>query len=238
MIQPQSSGESEVAITDRYRRAADLPRRLPLFPLRGVLLLPRIGLPLNIFEPRYLALLEDAIAGERMIGIIQPAASDAAEESPPGMSVDLRRVGCAGRITAFQELDDGRYAITLTGICRFEITHEVPTVKQYRLATAGYDRFEHDLEAGAGEAEVDRDTLLETLKRYTESRQLQADWSAIQRAPSESLVNTLSIISPYGPEEKQALLEASDLKTRAELLVALAEMELAAQGGSSGSTLQ
>jgi len=227
-----------VALTDRYRRTADLPRRLPLFPLRGVLLLPRVGLPLNIFEPRYLSMLDDAIAGERMIGIIQPAASAEAVESPAGMSVELRRVGCAGRITAFQEQDDGRCAITLTGICRFEVVSEIPSMKPYRTCTAGYDRFAHDLQPGSGEADVDRDTLLKTLRAYTEARQMQADWSAIQRAQSEALVNTLSIISPYGPEEKQALLEAGDLRTRAELLVALAEMELAAQGGSSGSTLQ
>lgn len=227
-----------MAVTDRYRRTDDLPRRLPLFPLRGVLLLPRVGLPLMIFEPRYLAMLEDAIGGERMIGIIQPAASAEAVESPAGSEVELRRVGCAGRITAFQELEDGRYGVTLTGVCRFEAGHEVASSKPYRTATVSFDRFMQDLQAGAGEADVDRENLLRVLKTYIEVRRLQADWGAIQRAPNESLVNTLAIISPYGPEEKQALLEAADLKTRAEILVALAEMELAAQGGSSGSTLQ
>lgn len=225
-------------VTDRYRRTDDLPRRLPLFPLRGVLLLPRVGLPLMIFEPRYLAMLEDALADDRMIGIVQPAMSAEAVESPQASDVELRRIGCAGRITAFQELDDGRYGITLTGICRFEIEHEVPAEKPYRRALVSFGRFEQDLQAGAGEGDVDRETLLRVLKTYIEVRKLQADWGAIQHAQSESLVNTLSIISPYGPEEKQALLEAADLKTRAELLIALAEMELAAQGGSSGSTLQ
>jgi len=229
-----------VPVTDRYHQTADLPSQLPLFPLRGVLLLPRVGLPLNVFEPRYLAMVEDAIAGDRLIGVVQPSAAEGTLESPEGMDVELRRVGCAGRITAFQELEDGRCYITLTGICRFELGAELAIGKKlYRSAAVRFDRFAHDLQSGAGEEAVDRDNLLRVLKVYTDARKLQADWGAIQRAPSETLVNTLAIISPYGPEEKQALLESADLKARAEILVALAEMELASQGGGTpGSTLQ
>lgn len=222
--------------TDQYQRPQDLPPRLPVFPLRGAILLPRATLPLNIFEPRYLAMLHDTLAGTRLIGIIQPARSGSSEtESPLGKSSPLRSVGCAGRVTSFQELDDGRLAITLTGICRFEVIGEAATPTAYRIASVTYDRFVQDLTQGLGENDVDRAGLLRVLKTYLDQNRLEADWSAIEGASSESLVNALSIMAPYGTEEKQALLEARDLKTRAEVLVALAEMEIAANGGSGGT---
>jgi Lon protease-like protein len=222
---------------DRYRRPADLPARIPVFPLRGVILLPRAALPLNIFEPRYLTMLDDVLAGSRIIGIVQPDRSAGEEESPPGKARALRTVGCAGRITAFQELEDNRLAITLTGIARFELAEETPSAKPYRLYRVSYDRFGEDFKSGAGEDRVDRAKLLEVLKTYLEARGLSADWGAILKASTEFLVNSLSLISPYGPEEKQALLEAADLGVRAEVLTALAEMELAAGEGGSGSSL-
>ena len=226
--------------TDQYQRPQDLPPRLPVFPLRGAILLPRSSLPLNIFEPRYLAMLHDVLAGSRLIGIIQPARSgkpqgDADDESPQGKAVPLRAVGCAGRVSSYQELDDGRLAITLSGICRFEMIGEAATPTAYRIASVSYDKFAADLTQGLGESEVDRAALLRVLRTYLEENRFEADWTAIEQASSESLVNALSIMAPYGSEEKQALLEARDLKTRAEVLVALAEMEIAASGGSGGT---
>ena len=220
-----------------YMKPSDLPPRLPVFPLRGAILLPRATLPLNVFEPRYLAMVNDALAGSRMIGIIQPAGRDADEESPSSAIVPLRRVGCAGRITHFQELDDGRLVITLTGIARFEISGEVSTGKPFRTMAASYDRFANDFREGLGEDDVDRANLLRVLRGYLDSNRMRADWNAVQRASSEFLINVLAVMSPYGPEEKQALLEAPDLKTRADVLIALAQMESAA-GGESGNTLQ
>lgn len=225
--------------TDRYRRPADLPPRIPLFPLRGAILLPRATLPLNVFEPRYLQMLDDVMSGDRLIGIVQPAAGDGQddEESPEGRSIDLRNVGCVGRVTSYQELDDDRLVITLTGIMRYEILEEPMTDLPYRVASVRYDRFATDLSEGLGEDEVDRANLLRVLRSYLDANKLEADWGAIQRASSEFLINALCVMCPYGPEEKQALLEAEDLCRRADVLVALAEMELASSGGS-GSTLQ
>lgn len=225
-----------MGLTERYRRPSDLPQELPLFPLTGAILLPRATLPLNVFEPRYLALIEDAIASARVIGIIQPDTHDESE-SPAGNSVPLRRIGCAGRISAFQEMDDNRLVISLAGVARFETTHELETGKPYRTFAVSYNRFAQDFASGAGEDRVDRPNLLRVLKTYLEANRLKADWHAVERATSESLINILSVTCPYGPEEKQALLEAADLKTRADVLIALAEMELAS-GGESGSTLQ
>ena len=199
-------------------------------------MLPRVGLPLTIFEPRYLAMLEDAIAGDRVLGLVQP--QGAGEESPLGKSVELRSVGCVGRLTAFEELDDGRVLITLSGVARCVLEQELACDKPYRLWNVGFARFQGDFIAGAGEDSVNREALLETLRSYLEARNLSADWSAIANASTERLVNSLAVISPYGPEEKQALLEAPDLKTRAETLVALAELDLAAGSQGSGSRLQ
>jgi Lon protease-like protein len=213
-----------------------LPQRLPVFPLQGAILLPRATLPLNVFEPRYLQMLEDVMSTARVLCIVQPEACE--EESPAGKAVTLRRVGCVGRVTSYQEMDDGRMQITLTGVARCVLVGEVDIAKPYRICTVGYDRFLGDFEAGAGEADVDRQALLRALKAYLEARGLRADWSAVSKSSNETLVNSLAIVAPYGTEEKQALLEAPDLKTRAETLVALAEMELAAGAGGSGSTLQ
>lgn len=225
--------------TDRYRRPSDLPPRIPVFPLRGAILLPRATLPLNVFEPRYLEMVDDVMSGERLIGIVQPAPGGETdeEESPLGRSVGLRGVGCVGRVTTYQEVDNGRLVITLTGIARYHILDEAQTDRPYRVASVSYDRFASDLSEGLGEDQVDRANLLRVLRSYLDANRLEADWSAIQRASSEFLINALCVMCPYGPEEKQALLEAEDLKRRADVLVALAEMELAS-GGGTGSTLQ
>ncbi len=235
-------------LTDRYQSPQDLPASLPVFPLRGCILLPRAGLPLNVFEPRYRAMFDDAIANNRLVAIVQPsraftAANDDSDEpinseSPQGSDVPLRPIACIGRIMAFQELDDGRMIVSLTGVIRCRLGDEIPGAKPYRTFRVQAEPFAADLMAGKGEQDVPREQLLATLKRFLETRNLKADWQSIGRSGNEQLVNSLSVMSPYGPEEKQALLEADTLKARAEMLIALAEMELAASGGSSGSTLQ
>jgi uncharacterized protein len=231
-----------VAPNDRYRRPADMPSRIPVFPLRGAILLPRATLPLNLFEPRYVAMIDDCIGSSRVLGIIQPARVGGPnadqDESPSGKQVGLRRVGCAGRVTAFQEVPDGRVVITLTGVSRFTVIGETPSAKPYRICEVSYEPFMTDFAADADQSTINREQLMAVLKRYLEANNYKADWRSIEQAPAEHLVNSLSIMSPYGPEEKQALLEATDLKTRADVLIALAEMELAAGDGGAGTTLQ
>jgi len=224
------------SLSERYRDPADLPRCVPIFPLRRAIVLPRVSLPLTIFEARYLAMLDDAMSGDRVLGLVQPMGGG--EESPPGKSVELRSVGGVGRLTAYEELDDGRVLITLSGIARCVLEEEVTCDKPYRLWNVDFTRFHGDFVAGAGEEAVNRQGLLDTLRTYLEARNLSADWSAIANASTERLVNSLAVIAPYGPEEKQALLEAPDLSTRADMLVALAELDLAAGSQGSGSRLQ
>jgi Lon protease-like protein len=205
-----------------------LPDVIPVFPLEGALLLPRGQIPLNVFEPRYLAMVDDALSGKRIIGLIQP------EEDAGGEFPQLRSVGCAGRITGFSETEDGRYLITLTGIVRFRVVEEVPTRTPYRVCRVTADPFRSDFDV-AGEADVDREQLLGAFRAYLAAHDLEADWDSVSRASNESLVNGMAMLSPYGPAEKQALLEAPDLKTRAETLVALTEVTLAREAGGSGA---
>jgi Lon protease-like protein len=225
-------------MSEIYRGPADVPHRIPVFPLSRAILLPRATLPLHIFEPRYLQMVDDVMSTSRVLGMIQPTGAEEEEESPVSRTAPLRRIGCAGRITSYQELDDGRLLISLSGIARFEVTEEVELAKPYRICTVSYERFLGDFAAGAGEEEVDRERLMSALKAYLQARDLKADWAAISKTSTEALVNSLALVSPYGSEEKQALLEAADLKTRAEMLVALAEMDMAAGSRGSGSTLQ
>ena len=216
-----------------YHKAEDLPDVIPVFPLRAALLLPRGEMPLNVFEPRYLAMIEDAIRGDRIIGLIQPDPETEDDERP-----GLVRVGCAGRLTALAETGDGRYLITLTGVARFRLVEELAVATPYRQVKADFGEFVVDLAPGEGQDEVDRDALLKTLKDYLEANSLEADWDGIRRAPNEALVNALAMMSPFGPREKQALLEAPDLKSRAEILVAVTEMDLARARGDASSSLQ
>jgi uncharacterized protein len=219
---------------ERYRTAHDLPARLPVFPLAGALLLPRTRLPLNVFEPRYLAMVHDAMAGDRIIGMIQPdAAAHEGDDAPA-----IRAVGCAGRITSYTETDDGRLLIVLTGIARFHVVAENASPGPWREVEADFTCFAGDLISGLGEADVDRRILLDTLRSYLDARQLVADWGEVEAASTESLVNSLSALSPYSPEDKQALLEAADLKARADMLIALTEVALARAEGADKSRLQ
>ena len=204
-----------------YNRPADLPQKLPVFPLPGALLLPRADLPLNIFEPRYLEMISDALSGERMIGIIQPRDDSDTAERP-----DLMKVGCAGRITSYAETPDGRMLVTLTGVSRFSVKSELAVDTPYRQVAANFKPFAIDLVMDLGAAEVNRPALLTAFKDYLTANNMSADWSEINAASTEVLVNTLSLLAPYPASEKQALLEAPDLKTRADVLVALTEMAL------------
>jgi len=195
-----------------------LPSILPIFPLAGVLLLPRGRLPLNIFEPRYLAMTRDALAGERLIGMVQPS-----DPSARGSEPTVYPTGCAGRITSFSETDDGRFLITLTGICRFRIREELPLLEGYRRVVPEWREFAQDLDS-EDEPGFDRDRLLRGLRTYFQQHQIQADWDAITAVPGERLVTSIAMICPFDPSEKQALLEAPDLDERARLLTAIVEM--------------
>ena len=196
---------------------AALPDTLPVFPLTGVLLLPRGRLPLNIFEPRYLAMTRDALAAERLIGMVQPANPPIRETNPA-----IYPIGCAGRITSFSETDDGRFLITLTGVSRFRIREELPLLSGYRRAVADWGDFAADL--APDEARFDRARLVRALKAFFAQRRVEADWSAVEQAPAEHLVTSIAMMCPFAPNEKQALLEARDLGERARLLTALVEM--------------
>lgn len=224
-------------MTDRYENADELPNMLGVFPLRGAILLPRATLTLNVFEPRYLALVDHALANDRLLGIVQPADTGTAE-SPEGKDVPLRAVGCAGRITAFNETEDGHLMISLAGIARFTVGREIASDIPFRVCEVDFSAYADDFVSGHGEDDVDRVRLLKMLRSYLEANSLSADWERINSATNERLVNTLAILSPYGPEEKQALLEAKGLQERAEALVALAEMELAARDDGSGTSIQ
>jgi Lon protease-like protein len=217
-----------------YTAVADLPATLAVFPLPGALLLPRGEMPLNIFEPRYLAMIDDALRTNRVIGMIQPRAEEADDKAPA-----IAGVGCAGRLTALQETGDGRYLITLTGLARFRVVGELAAETPYRQCRVDFASFADDLVPGAGEEAVDRAAVMKTLEAYLSANQLEADWAGIRKASNEALVNALAMMSPYGVREKQALLEAPDLKTRAEILVAVTEMELArTRGGDTDNSLQ
>ena len=217
----------------QYRGPTDLPDVIPVFPLPGALLLPRGQMPLNIFEPRYLAMTDDALRdGHRLIGMIQP---DGRRKGPPDHP-PLYKVGCVGRITQLAESGDGRYMIELTGVCRFEVMEELGVVTAYRQCRVDYAPFTDDFTPRKGESEVDRNALVRTLRDFLKANDLSVDWKGIEKAPNEALVNALSMMSPYGTPEKQALLEAKDLKTRAEILVAVTEIELAKKNSEGGET--
>jgi Lon protease-like protein len=198
----------------------DLPATLPVFPLTGVLLLPRGRLPLNIFEPRYLNMVADALGGNRMFGMIQPSAADSEQnEDVPA----LYGIGCAGRITHFEETDDGRFVLSVKGVCRFKTTEEIPTTRGYRRSAVDWTPFRDDLQSSEG-ALIDREHLVTAVRRYFSAKGLEANWEAIEKADDEYLVTSVAMLCPFDPSEKQALLEAPDLAKRSELLTTIVEM--------------
>jgi Lon protease-like protein len=205
------------------RAGAALPEILPIFPLTGVLLLPRGRLPLNIFEPRYLAMTKDALSGERLIGMVQP--NDPQQDNRGGgvANPPVYPTGCAGRITTFAETDDGRYLITLTGVSRFRIRDELPLLSGYRRVVPDWQPFAQDLDAPSA-TDFDRERFIRGLKEFFAQREISADCQAIDKAAGEHLITSLAMLCPFAPSEKQALLEAADLDERARLLIALVEM--------------
>ncbi len=220
------------SLMNRYRKPTDLPKVIPVFPLSGALLLPRTDLPLSIFEPRYLAMIEDAMVSNRIMGIIQPVENDDADKPK------LETVGCAGRITSYSETDDGRLLITITGVCRFTVKKEMRVDTPYRQVTVDYKPYAIDFVNETGARSVNRDQLITAFRQYLEANNMSADWQEVQSVSTEVLVNTLSLLAPYPPREKQALLEAPDLKSRADVLVALTEMALAKSATGKSQTMQ
>lgn len=222
-------------INAEYRGPGELPEVIPVFPLPGALLLPRGQMPLNIFEPRYLAMVDDAFRdGHRLIGMIQPDVTHSPSETNPV----LFRVGCVGRITQLAETGDGRYILELTGVSRFRVVEELTVLTPYRQCKVDFFAFTDDFTARKGEEAVDRQALLDVLTDFLKANNLKVDWEGIESAPNEALVNALAMMSPYGPAEKQAMLEAPDLKTRAEILIAVTEMDLAKKRTTGDPPLQ
>ncbi|KPV39294.1 hypothetical protein AN478_12960 [Thiohalorhabdus denitrificans] len=215
-----------------YPNVDALPEVVPVFPLTGVILLPGVRLPLNVFEPRYLAMVDAALAGDRVIGMIQPAVTGAEEEAT---NPDLSRVGCLGRLTAFNETEDGRYLITLAGVCRFAVSEEAEVGTPFRQVHPDWAHYAGDLEA-APEPDLDRRRLFGALETYLERKSLEVDWETLEDAGAEALVNTLAVMLPMGAREKQGLLLAETLNQRAQLLLTLLEMDRARGGEDDSDT--
>jgi Lon protease-like protein len=212
-------------------QAADLPDTVPVFPLPGALLLPRARLPLHIFEPRYLQMFDDALkTPERLIAMVQP------NEMNGRNNHGLQKIGCAGRITQFSETEDKRYLITLTGISRFRVVTEVDGFTPYRRCQVDWNGFDRDLGGNEDDTRFERQAFLDLLSRYFDARGLSADWETLKEADDELLVNSLSMMLDFEPEDKQALLEAPSLSTRRETLVTL--IEFAMRGGAEGEVMQ
>lgn len=205
-------------VRSRASRLKELPGQAPLFPLPGALLLPGAQMPLNIFEPRYLKMVDDALAGPRLIGMIQPR-NGATSGAPP-----LYEAGCAGRITSFSETDDGRYLITLTGVRRFRVADELETGAPYRIAALDWSDFSVDAAEDPSAELVDRERLVAAMRRYLDGQGLKTDWEAVETAPTQALIDSLAMGCPFAPNEKQALLEAVSASERADCLIALMEM--------------
>jgi uncharacterized protein len=209
----------------------DLPETIPVFPLAGALLLPRAKLPLHLFEPRYLQMLEDAMKTKhRLIGMVQP------RDVPGSAEKRLQSIGCAGRLTGFSETEDGRYMITLSGISRFRVLQEITGFTPYRRCTVDWGPFSRDLGATEDDKGFDRAPFLAILGRYFQAMELSTDWGSLKEADAELLINSLSMLCPFEPEDKQALLEAPSLETRRETLVTLFEFSL--RGGTGDEVMQ
>ncbi len=205
----------------------DLPDVIPIFPLTGALLLPRARIPLHLFEPRYLAMLDDALkTPQRLIGLVQP------NKVPGRPGHGLQSIGCAGRVTQFSETEDGRYMVTLAGMSRFRVVEEIEGFTPYRRARVSWDGFERDRGPEEEDARFNRTAFLTTLAQYFDSQDLQTDWDSLKEADDELLINSLSMLLGFEPEDKQALLEAPSLSTRRETLMTLIEFTM--RGGDSG----
>lgn len=210
--------------------ASELPDTIPVFPLPGALLLPRSRLPLNLFEPRYLAMFDDMLkTPTRLVGMVQPY-------NAPGQDGKLHSIGCAGRLTAFSETEDGRYMVTLSGISRFRIVEEIEGFTPYRRCKVDWSGFDRDLGPVERDDNFDRASFMEILGRFFDDQGLRTDWESLGDAEDELLINSLSMLCPFEPEDKQALLEAPSLTTRRETLVTLIEFGL--RGGNNEEMMQ
>lgn len=218
----------------RPQSPTDIPASVPIFPLTGALLLPYARRPLNIFEPRYLEMIDHALKGDRLIGLIQP--KDTTEESPQG-AVPVQKVGTIGRISHFEEMEEGRYFVILEGVCRFEFVKEVPTMSPFRRAMVTTEPFASDFDREFGEEAVDRTRFLKMMRDYAEFGNFDLNWDEIEKTGTADLVNFCCMVSPYGAAEKQALLEAGSLEARAETLIAMAEIEMAKGDGEQSPRL-
>ncbi len=219
----------------RPRSIGETATRVPLFPLSSALLLPHTRQPLNVFEPRYIALVDHVLATDRIIGLIQPR--NETTQSPPGNDAPLKQVGCLGYLRAFEEYDDGRYGIILEGISRFRIKRELETAFPFRMAEIDLSNYEADFDPDAGVDQVNRQEFLDSMRAYAEFANIEFDWDGIKKIETPLLINMCCVMAPYGPPEKQALLEAESLNHRAQTLMALAELERAS-ASSTGSPLQ
>jgi uncharacterized protein len=230
---PCSSAEKDMMMASNvaYTGPEGMPEVLPVFPLGGALLLPRGQMPLNIFEPRYMAMIDHALSRHRLIGMIQP-------NPDTDDAGSLYQVGCAGRITQIAETGDGRYILTLTGIARFRRLEEKNAGTPFLQHSVDWSPFASDYLPRFGEEAVDRPSVMQALKDFSKANDVPVDWSSVKDAPNEALVNALSMMCPYGVREKQALLEAADLKARGEMLVAITEMELVKAAGGGDTPLQ
>ena len=199
-----------------YNSTSDLPSKLAVFPLTGAVLFPQTQLPLNIFEPRYIQMIDEVLSSpNRIMGMIQPNLS---KDDPN--SKNLKKVGCAGRISSFSETGDGRYLVTLTGIARFEVDQELDTTTPYRQAMANFENYKDDLKP-ANTENIDRKSLLVLIKKYLEQKNLLIDWEIIEQSPTEQLINYSGVLVPFEPEEKQLLLETKTLTDRCKVLESL-----------------
>ncbi|NUB46389.1 LON peptidase substrate-binding domain-containing protein [Fertoebacter nigrum] len=218
-------------------KSADLPETIAVFPLPGALLLPRARLPLHIFEPRYLQMLEDAMkTRHRLIGMVQPREVPGGHPAGQPGEKRLQAIGCAGRLTGFSETEDGRYMITLSGISRFRVLSEVQGFTPYRRCLVDWAPFARDLGGVEADSGFHRSEFLALLGRYFAAMELSTDWGSLKEAEEELLINSLSMLCPFAPEDKQALLEAPSLETRRETLVTL--IEFALRGGSGDEVMQ
>ena len=216
----------------RPTRPDQVPELVPIFPLTGALLLPYSHRPLNIFEPRYTEMVDFALSTDRLIGLIQP--QDTSEESPTG-GAPVHKVGCLGRMTHFEESGDGRYFIILEGVSRFRLLEEQDNAAPYRMGKISVAGFEADFVRNDGEAAVDRGRFVKMMRDYAEFANIELNWDEIERTGTGDLVNFCAMVGPYGPAEKQVLLEAQTLNDRAETLIAMSEYEMAGGGKDAAS---
>ena len=221
-----------------YDSPRDIPAIIPVFPLEEALLLPRAQMPLNIFEDRFVAMIDHAMRHDRIIGIVQPLTGDDANEKAEDTPSQLHNVGCLGRVSAYGETGDGRVLITLTGICRFKCVADVESDLPFRQMEVDCEDFAEDLIEGFGEQDVNRQDVIDIFKAFLSANDMEADWDSVEKSSNEILVNSLSMMSPYGVAEKQALLEAESLALRAQTLIAITEIHLASEGDSEPTILQ